>query len=93
MHENARCHSDRSRIPTHSTIMTFATPCTNCQSEDLYETDVSGGGTTGSLLPLGAFHGPRYRIVVCGECGHTRWFVSKEHLHLVKEKLSPVVKD
>ena len=72
--------------------MPSITHCTNCQSEDLYETEVSGGGTAGSLLPLGALHGPRYEIVICGGCGHTSWFVSNEHLHLVTDKLRPVAK-
>jgi len=72
--------------------MTLISHCANCQSEDLYEAEVSGGGTAGSLLPLGALHGPRYKTVICGVCGHTSWFVSQEHLHLVKDKLRPVAK-
>jgi len=73
--------------------MPAITHCKNCHSEDLYEAEVNGGGAAGSMLPLGALHGPRYEIVICGVCGHTDWFVSKEHLHLVKDKLRPVARN
>jgi predicted nucleic-acid-binding Zn-ribbon protein len=65
-------------------------PCRHCGSTSFYTASVQAGGSGGSLLPVGALHGPRYENVICGQCGHTEWFVSKEHLALVREKLTPV---
>jgi predicted nucleic-acid-binding Zn-ribbon protein len=63
-------------------------PCTVCGESEFFGATVQAGGTPGSLLPVGLLHGPRYENVICGSCGHTEWFVSKEHLNLVREKLA-----
>jgi len=64
--------------------------CRHCGGTVFYTAKVHAGGTAGSLLPIGALHGPAYENVICGQCGHTEWFVSKEHLALVREKLTLV---
>ncbi|MGM9482204.1 hypothetical protein ACS5PN_13530 [Roseateles sp. NT4] len=63
-------------------------PCRHCGGQDLFSFTVQAGGTTGSLLPVGALHGPKYENRVCGDCGYTEWFVAKEHLQLVREKFA-----
>lgn len=62
-------------------------PCIHCESTDFHVVPVNAGGDQGSLLPVGMLHGPRYENRICGQCGHTEWFVSKEHLSLVREKM------
>ena len=63
--------------------------CTNCSANEFYTAEINGGGgLSPDLLPVGFFHGSRYQIVVCGDCGHTRWFVPKEFLRLVKDKFA-----
>ena len=64
--------------------------CRHCGSQDLFSFTVQAGGSAGSLLPVGALHGPKYENRVCGECGYTEWFVAKEQLHLVREKFARV---
>ena len=59
------------------------TPCPNCNSSRLYRTvkDVSsGGGHAPNYLPgLGKrFGSAKFRVVVCHECGLTRWFATDE---------------
>lgn len=61
-------------------------PCRHCGGLEFFSFTVQAGGSTGSLLPVGALHGPSYDNIVCGQCGHTEWFVSKDDLVLVKEK-------
>jgi len=63
-------------------------PCRHCGGTNFYTAKVQAGGSSGSLLPVGALHGPAFDNVICGQCGHTEWFVAKEHLPLVKEKLA-----
>jgi len=63
--------------------------CPHCQSTELFTATVQGEGLPGSLLPLGALHGPRYENLICARCGLTQWFVSPEHLHLIGQKLKP----
>ena len=65
--------------------MTADKPCTECGNNKHFSTEVAPG-SYGELLPLGWSHGAKYRIVVCGACGLTRWFVADRFLSLVKEK-------
>lgn len=65
--------------------MALGKSCTECGSNEHFSKEV-GPGATGELLPVGSLHGPKYRIVVCGACGLTRWFVPQRFLPLVKEK-------
>jgi predicted nucleic-acid-binding Zn-ribbon protein len=65
--------------------MALGKSCTECGSNEHFSKEV-GPGATGELLPVGSLHGPKYRIVVCGACGLTRWFVPQRFLSLVKEK-------
>lgn len=62
-------------------------PCAHCGATEFYQATVTAGGLAGSLLPVGLMHGPRFENIICGQCGHTEWFVSPEHLALVREKL------
>jgi predicted nucleic-acid-binding Zn-ribbon protein len=64
-----------------------AQPCRHCGGAEFYTAVVDAGGDAFSLLPVGILHGPRYENTICGQCGHTEWFVSKEQLYLVREKL------
>lgn len=63
--------------------MTVDKPCTECGNNKHFSTEVAPGV---ELLPVGSLHGAKYRIVVCGACGLTRWFVADRFLSLVKEK-------
>lgn len=71
--------------------MKHGNSCSHCSSTDLFSATVYGGGAQGTLLPVGLWHGPRYENIICGSCGYTQWFVSKEHLLLVREKLKPFI--
>ena len=64
--------------------------CRVCGKSEFFTATVQAGGLAGSLLPIGLLSGPKYENVICGSCGHTEWFVSKEHLSLVREKLQPL---
>lgn len=64
--------------------------CSNCGGQEHYMATVNASGEQGGTLPVGVFHGPRYENIICGGCGLTQWFVSKDHLHLVREKLERV---
>ncbi|MGV7206988.1 zinc ribbon domain-containing protein [Oxalobacteraceae bacterium A2-2] len=63
--------------------------CTECGSDEHYAREISPGAT-GELLPVGSLHGAKYKVVVCGNCGYTRWFVPERFLGLVREKFEPV---
>lgn len=65
--------------------------CRYCEGTSFYTATVRADGSSGSLLPVGILRDPTYTNVICGQCGHTEWFVSKEHLPLVREKLDPLV--
>ena len=55
--------------------------CSDCGGREHYSSEV------GSIdLPIGFLHGPKFRIVICGNCGLTRWFTPDQFLWLVKEK-------
>jgi len=57
-------------------------PCPNCEGSNLYQTDdvSSGGGYAPNYLPRlgGMFSRAKFRIVVCRDCGLTRFFAQKE---------------
>jgi hypothetical protein len=56
-------------------------PCPECGQKNLYRTRAnSGGGHAPNYLPgLGGFIAPaRFEVVVCADCGLTRWFASPE---------------
>ena len=65
--------------------------CNHCGGIEFFKATVYAGGLTGSMLPVGLLHGPKYDNVICGECGHTEWFVSQPQLHLVREKLERAI--
>lgn len=55
--------------------------CRNCGSRELYATEVSaGGGYAPDHLPgLGTFwRSARFTVVVCKNCGETRFFAAAE---------------
>lgn len=62
--------------------MSVAKSCTECGNHEHFSKEVAPG----ELLPVGGLHGAKYRVVVCGACGFTRWFVAERFLSLVKEK-------
>ncbi len=71
--------------------MTQPHTCRNCGSSALFTASVSaGGGSSNSLLPVGAMHGARFENIVCADCGLTEWYVAPEHRQLVREKLQPL---
>jgi predicted nucleic-acid-binding Zn-ribbon protein len=71
--------------------MTQPKTCRSCGSSELFTASVSaGGGSSTSLLPVGAMHGARFENIVCADCGLTEWYVAAEHRHLVKDKLQPL---
>ena len=58
-------------------------PCPNCESRNLYKTKQATGAKGGygpDLLPgLGRwFRAPRFHVVVCRDCGLTRFFADDE---------------
>lgn len=62
--------------------MSRIAPCPNCGSGNLYESrQVSaGGGQAPNYLPGlgGMFRSERFILVVCGDCGLTRFFARPE---------------
>ena len=61
--------------------MTNAKPCPECGQKNLYVTTTSSSGSEGPrLLPqLGGFwHSAKFEVVVCADCGLTRFFASEE---------------
>lgn len=59
-------------------------PCPNCQSQSLYASDPigAGGGYAPNYLPGlgGKVTAAKFRLVVCTDCGLTRFFASPEAL-------------
>jgi predicted nucleic-acid-binding Zn-ribbon protein len=62
--------------------------CSKCASTELLTATVFGNGEPGSLLPLGMLHGPKYENQICAACGYTEWYVAKDSLYLVRDKLN-----
>jgi len=63
--------------------MTNAKSCPECGQKNLYITTTnSGGGYGPMLLPqLGSFWCmPKFEVVVCADCGLTRFFAAAEAL-------------
>lgn len=55
--------------------------CPECDGRNLYETNVSAGGgySPNFLSGLGSvWSAPKFRIVLCRDCGLTRWFAPEE---------------
>lgn len=65
--------------------MNTSLPCRFCGGTHFFKAIAQGE----ALLPLGFLHSPKFENLICGDCGHTEWFVSQQHLHLVREKLRP----
>ena len=65
--------------------------CRNCGGTEHYSQLVHARGGYGpDLLPIGGFFSsPKFRIVICGECGLTEWFVKSDDLAKVREKFTP----
>ncbi len=62
--------------------------CRHCGSKSLYAAEVSaGGGYAPNYLPgLGTFWGAaKFTVVVCKECGETRFFAPAEALDKLEE--------
>jgi predicted nucleic-acid-binding Zn-ribbon protein len=66
--------------------MSEPSPCSHCGGNEHFTARVNaGGGVSANLLPgAGFLESPNYRIVVCGACGLTRWFVPGEFLSMVR---------
>lgn len=65
--------------------------CRICGGTEHYSEVVHARGGYGpDLLPIGGFFSsPKFRIVVCGGCGHIEWFVTEKDLAKVREKFFP----
>ena len=65
-----------------SPVMRKIAPCPGCGSTQLYASPPvsSGGGRAPNFLPHlgGIFRSARFEIVVCRDCGLTRFFASEE---------------
>ena len=63
-------------------LSSHVSPCTNCGGTNLYEgkETSAGGGYAPNYLPgLGRFlRTAKFQLVVCEDCGLTRFFASKE---------------
>jgi DNA-directed RNA polymerase subunit RPC12/RpoP len=60
-------------------------PCPNCDSKDLFKAVKpisSGGGYAPNYLPGigGSFSSAKFDVVVCHNCGLTRWFAGREYV-------------
>jgi predicted nucleic-acid-binding Zn-ribbon protein len=68
--------------------MTRPSPCPNCGSQSLYQSDEvdAGSGSSPNYLPGlgGTFKNEKFRLVICKNCGLTRFFARRSAL----EKLS-----
>lgn len=67
------------------------TQCRHCESRELYMRNIEANGMEGPrLLPLGAFTGGSFDMIVCCNCGLTEWFVHRSRLKEIKRKFAPV---
>lgn len=62
--------------------------CRNCGVSDFYTKEITLGGYTQNLLPLGFFNCGHVLLRICGKCGLMDSFVSAESLEKVKEKFT-----
>ena len=68
-----------------------STPCRHCGAIERYAQEVGAAGGYGPvLLPLGLFSSPKFRIEVCGGCGHVEWFVPARYLEKVKTRFDRI---
>jgi hypothetical protein len=70
--------------------MTAVSPCSNCGGRNLFRTRKplsAGGGHAPNYLPgLGRFFRTgKFSLVVCRDCGLTRWFAWSEALQKLGE--------
>lgn len=70
--------------------MASISPCPNCNSRNLYKTKKpvsAGGGHAPNYLPGlgGIFRTERFTVVVCRDCGLTRFFARTEGLEQLTE--------
>ncbi len=64
-------------------------PCPECKSDEVYQSENFVDGTTigGELLPklaTGRFSSAKMRPVVCADCGYLRYFVDEEALQKMR---------
>ncbi|QDU55124.1 hypothetical protein [Aeoliella mucimassa] len=60
--------------------------CRNCNGSRIYSKQVSANGGHGPvLLPLGFFHGSKFLIRVCSDCGFVDWFVAPDSRDRIKD--------
>ena len=70
---------------------TTPSTCRNCGGTERYAQEIRAAGPYGpDLLPIGFFTKRRFRIEVCGACGHVEWFVPQRFLPKVKAQFAPV---
>jgi predicted nucleic-acid-binding Zn-ribbon protein len=64
-------------------------PCPNCGSKNLFKSNAvsAGGGHAPNYLPgLGGFiSAEKFHLVLCGNCGLTRFFARQEALRKVAD--------
>lgn len=64
-------------------------PCPNCGSKNLYRSQAvsAGGGHAPNYLPGlgGFFRSERFHLVLCKDCGLTRFFARREATEKVSE--------
>ena len=66
-------------------------PCRHCGATERYSKEVGAAGGYGPvLLPLGLFSNSKFRIEVCGGCGHVEWFVPGRFLDSVKNRFDRI---
>ena len=64
-----------------------STPCRYCGATERYSKEVPAAGPDGfNLLPLGMLNDRKFRIEVCGICGHVEWFVPERFLASVRSR-------
>jgi predicted nucleic-acid-binding Zn-ribbon protein len=61
--------------------------CFKCGGSEIFTAVVQGSGHGGSILPLGMLNGPKYENKICSGCGYTEWYVEKDSLYLISDKL------
>ena len=64
-------------------------PCPECKSDEVYRYEDWVDGTTigGELLPKlssGMFSSAKMRPIVCGDCGHVRYFIDDNALQRLR---------
>jgi len=72
--------------------MATVTCCPHCKSSDIYRTRAEARGEDIDLLPgVGAwFDYGKFDIYVCGQCGHTQFFVQEDRLEQLRQNWEKV---